>query len=101
MQARCEHAFAEAKDIHGMGRARSRGLDRMQEQATWTAIVPNLKRLCRFKAKRPRTGSFVCTVPVIGNNPGRPQTSFLRFFVCFFDWFKIIVVRKATFSPDF
>lgn len=60
MRARCEHVFAEAKNIHGMDRARSRGLDRMQEQATWTAIVQNLKRLCRFKAKPPRTGSSVC-----------------------------------------
>jgi hypothetical protein len=60
MRSRCEHAFAEAKNVHGMDRARSRGLDRMQELATLTAVVQNLKRLCRFKAKRPRTGSSVC-----------------------------------------
>ncbi|WP_218096401.1 transposase, partial [Paenibacillus solanacearum] len=30
MRARCEHVFAEAKNIHGMDRAKSRGLGRMQ-----------------------------------------------------------------------
>lgn len=75
MRARCEHVFAEAKNVHGLGRARSRGLDRMQEQAVWTAIVQNLKRLCRFKAKPPGTGSSVCAVPVIGNGSGGAQAS--------------------------
>ncbi|WP_422730632.1 transposase [Paenibacillus popilliae] len=60
MRVCCEHVFAEAKNVHGMNRAHSRGLERMQEQATWTAIVQNLKRLCRFKKKRPVGGSSVC-----------------------------------------
>jgi|GEM_PF-689065 len=101
MRARGEHAFAEAKNVHGLDRARSRGLDRMQEQATWTAIVQNLKRLCRFKAKQPRTGSFVCAATVIRNDSGGAQASFLRFSRCFCDWFKTIIGRKATISPHF
>jgi hypothetical protein len=76
-RARCEHAFAEAKEIHGMDRVRSLGLERVQEQAAWTSIVQNLKRLCRFKAKRPRTGSSVCAMPVTGHSPGNAHVSFL------------------------
>ena len=60
LRTRCEHVFAESKVAHGMGRARSRGLDCMQEQALLTAIVQNLKRLCRFGKKRPQTGMSAC-----------------------------------------
>ena len=37
----------------------------MQEQALLTAIVQNLKRLCRFKRRRPRpqTGILACRKP--------------------------------------
>jgi hypothetical protein len=35
----------------------------MQEQALLTAIVQNLKRLCRFKKKRPQTGAWACQKP--------------------------------------
>ena len=63
LRTRCEHVFAESKVAHGLGRARSRGLDCMQEQAVLTAIVQNLKRLCRFKKKRPQTGVLACPKP--------------------------------------
>lgn len=63
LRTRCEHAFAESKVVHGLDRARSRGLVCMQEQALLTALVQNLKRLCRFKKKRPQTGSLVCQNP--------------------------------------
>jgi transposase len=63
LRVRCEHAFAESKVVHGLDRARSRGLDCMQEQTLLTSIVQNLKRLCRFKKKRPQTGSSVCPSP--------------------------------------
>ncbi|UQZ83377.1 Transposase DDE domain protein [Paenibacillus konkukensis] len=71
LRARIEHAFAEAKGRHGLDRARSRGLDRMQEQATLTAMVQNLKRLCRFKARRPRAGALSCAV--LAKITGCPQ----------------------------
>jgi hypothetical protein len=32
----------------------------MQEQALLTATVQNLKRLCRFRKKRPQTGMSAC-----------------------------------------
>src|SRR5690606_40356233 len=57
------HPFAFGKVVHGLGRARSRGLDCMQEQALLTAIVQNLKRLCRFRRKRPQTGISACQKP--------------------------------------
>lgn len=63
LRTRCEHVFAESKVAHGLGRARSRGLDCMQEQALLTAIVQNLKKLCRFKKKRPQTGISACPKP--------------------------------------
>mgnify|MGYP001180860940 CR=1 FL=1 len=63
LRTRCEHVFAESKVAHGLGRARSRGLDCMQEQALLTAIVQNLKRLCRFRRKRPQTGISACQKP--------------------------------------
>ena len=59
-RTRLEHGYAEAKNEHGLDRARSRGLECMQEQALCTAIIQNLKRLCRFKEKRPDTGILAC-----------------------------------------
>ena len=58
-----ERLFAEGKEQHGLSRARSRGLEAMQEQAILTAVVQNLKRLSRYVRKRPQTGSFVCLKP--------------------------------------
>ncbi len=48
LRHRIEHLFGEAKLSHGLGRARFRGLAKMQEQATLTATVQNLKRLVKF-----------------------------------------------------
>ncbi|MFA1822276.1 transposase [Virgibacillus oceani] len=59
-RVQCEHNFAESKTVHGMDQAKGRGLDRMQEQALFTAIVQNLKKLSRFKGIRPKTGISAC-----------------------------------------
>ncbi len=48
LRHRIEHLFGEAKLTHGLGRARYRGLAKMNEQATLTAIAQNLKRLVKF-----------------------------------------------------
>ena len=48
LRKRNEHLFAEAKQNHGMGRARYRGLDPLQEQLYLIASVQNLKRLVSF-----------------------------------------------------
>ncbi|WP_054949221.1 IS5 family transposase [Numidum massiliense] len=65
LRTRCEHIFAESKCDHGLDRARSRGLDCMQEQALLTAMVQNLKRLCRFRFKKKptQTGILACQNP--------------------------------------
>lgn len=42
---RVEHIFAEAKNWHGLDRARGRGIRAMQQQACLTATVQNIKRL--------------------------------------------------------
>jgi len=48
LRKRNEHLFAEAKQNHGMERARYRGLEPLQEQLYLTASVQNLKRLVSF-----------------------------------------------------
>jgi IS5 family transposase len=48
LRHRIEHLFGEAKESHGLARARYRGLANMNEQVTLTAIAQNLKRLVKF-----------------------------------------------------
>lgn len=101
MRVRCEHGFAEAKNVHGMDRANSRGLDRMQEQATWTGIVQNLKRLCRFKKNRPVAGSLICANPVADTAQERTTISIGRLSRGCRDFCNRWIWPKANFSPDF
>jgi IS5 family transposase len=51
LRHRIEHLFGEAKQSHGLARARFRGLGKMNEQATLTATAQNLKRLVKFLDK--------------------------------------------------
>jgi transposase len=48
LRKRIEHVFAEAKQWHGLGRARHRSLTSMQQQAYLTATVQNIKRLVSY-----------------------------------------------------
>ena len=52
LRKRNEHIFAEAKQNHGMDRARYRGLDPLQEQLYLIASIQNLKRLVSFMRRR-------------------------------------------------
>ena len=54
LRKRNEHLFAEAKQNHGMERARYRGFDPFQEQLYLTASVQNLKRLVSFIRRKRR-----------------------------------------------
>ena len=45
---RIEHIFAEAKNWHGLARARSRGCQAVSQQVSLTGFVLNCKRLARF-----------------------------------------------------
>jgi hypothetical protein len=47
-----EHLYAEAKDHHGLGRARVRGLAKVDTQVKLTAAVQNLKRLLNSRPNR-------------------------------------------------
>lgn len=52
LRIRIEHLFAEAKVAHGMARARSRGLAKVDAQVKLTAAVMNLKRLAQAVRRR-------------------------------------------------
>jgi transposase len=52
LRIRSEHLFAEAKNEHGLGRARYRGLERVDRQSTLVAAVQNLKRLSETLNRR-------------------------------------------------
>jgi len=45
---RIEHVFAEAKNWHGLARARGRGDDAVSQQLSLTGFILNCKRLARF-----------------------------------------------------
>lgn len=78
LRHRIEHLFGEAKQSHGLGKARYRGLAKMNEQATLTAIAQNLKRLVKFLNKRPKpipNNEAVCP-----NRPGFAHFSVFRPF---------------------
>ncbi len=80
LRHRIEHLFGEAKQSHGLGRARFHGLAKMKEQATLTATVQNLKRLVNFLGNpgrrapnqatmRPRLPFFCFYLPLISLSP--------------------------------
>ncbi len=70
LRHRIEHLFGEAKLSHGLGRARYRGLAKMNEQATLTAITQNLKRMVKFLNKPNRRQP--------DNGAVRPKSPFFR-----------------------
>ena len=78
LRKRVEHIFAEAKICHGLGRARCRGLDAVQQQLTMTAFVQNIKRLVRFM--RRINSNVSALIPNICLN-APSQTVISRFFV--------------------
>jgi len=57
LRKRSEHSFAEGKQLHGLGRARYRGLSPLQEQLYGIACVQNLKRLASFLKRTKKAAS--------------------------------------------
>ncbi|HEY8449495.1 MAG TPA: transposase [Bacillota bacterium] len=53
-RCRIEHRFAEAKQWHGLDRAKGRGLAAVHEQTLMTGAVQNLKRLAKAHRQRSR-----------------------------------------------
>lgn len=77
----------------------------MQEQALCTAIVQNLKKLSRFKGKRPRTGVSACA-----ETKNRDERNHDNHFISFIfkrirekfgSLYASLVDEKYSFLPDF
>lgn len=62
LRIRSEHLFAEAKNQHGLRRARRRGRKRVEDQAVLCAAVQNLKRLASFLGRRDRGAAAASAV---------------------------------------
>lgn len=58
-RVRIEHTFAEAKEHHGLDRARSYGLAAVDEQVKMTAVVQNIKRLATLIWRRKKRAAKV------------------------------------------
>lgn len=58
-----ERIFAEAKERHGMRKARCRGLKKVDEQVKRTAAVQNLRRLATMKPKTDPAGRNRAAAP--------------------------------------
>jgi len=56
LRVRSEHLFAEAKNEHGLGRARHRSLERVDRHSLLIAAVQNLKRLACTRWRRAHSG---------------------------------------------
>jgi len=59
LRLRNDHVFAEGKNEHGLKRARRRGRERVEDQATLAAVVQNLKRLVAFRGRTGRGAAAV------------------------------------------
>lgn len=63
LRKRVEHIFAEAKVCHGLGRARCRGLESVEQQLIMTAFVQNIKRLVSFMRRSLKKAAAVSPKP--------------------------------------
>jgi len=73
-----EGLFAEAKQLHGLSRAKYRGRSKVQIQAYLCAIVQNLKRLlfplyCWLLARR--WSYSTSNAPALPSHQSRPSTN--------------------------
>lgn len=76
LRTRSEHTFAEAKTLHGMDRARVRGMERVQRQATLTGAVQNLKRLATYRGRKRPAGAQTATCGAPAAHSGRTGALF-------------------------
>lgn len=95
---RVEHSFAEAKELHGLGRARGRGLLAMQTQALLTATVQNLKRLAnwRRRAAPQTTVSPLVSIPTGFFSPWNRLRCWIRLAIL-----RLVPQVRPCFSPHF
>ncbi len=70
-----ESLFGEAKEFHGLRRARFRGLDRVTIQVLWTATVLNIKRLLENATGLKRASSNLLKAHL------RDSANFVNFYI--------------------
>lgn len=89
LRKRNEHLFAEAKQQHGMRRARYWGLPSLQEQLYLTAAVQNLKRLVAFlKRKKAKSQAYLIEKSLFNSSKIKHRmffNPFIRFIVQLFE----------------
>lgn len=66
LRLRVEHKIGEAKECHGLRRARHRGLDKVDRQVKITAAVMNLKQLAKLGGR-----TLGATATQVASIPGR------------------------------
>jgi transposase len=81
LRKRNEHLFAEAKQNHGMDRARYRGLNPLQEQLYLTASVQNLKRLASFTRRKKAAAQVQISLMASSNSPLSPCISWITHYI--------------------
>ena len=85
-----EGSFADAKNNHGLGRAKFRGLKKVQEQSLLTAIAQNIKKMVK-KMNRKKV------IPEVGVEKDKNQLLNLKMkliFICKIVWQKIFLRLK-------
>jgi len=80
LRLRSEHVFAEGKNEHGLRRARRRGRERVEDQATLAAVVQNLKRLVAFRGRTGR-GAAAARSGAVSLTDLWPPIAHLRLFL--------------------
>ena len=109
---RIEHIFAEAKNWHGLARARGRGHYAVSQQVSFTGFVLNCKRLARFMNHQARKAAAAAlggleSVSITSNllkNPFRVlQTVRLicKYCSCFYIFIENRTFYYSTLSPGF
>ncbi len=94
LRKRSEHIFAEARQQHGMGRARYRGPASLNEQLNLVATVQNLKRLVSFIR---RGKASMCALSVKDSGSSNSSYSLLtRTLIRLFCLFHSKTIRYAS-----
>lgn len=86
-----ESLFGEAKEFHGLRRARFRGLDRVTIQVLWTATVLNIKRLVKNATRLKDATSCLL------NGCLCDSANFINFYIKLSKNFKFLL--REIFSP--
>ena len=96
LRIRSEHIFAEAKNWHGLRRARRRGLARVQSQLTLTAVVQNLKRLVAFTGRPDRGAAAAASDSCFG-----PLMAPIRAFLAHsWAYFRSLATKVSNSQPS-